>query len=97
MTQHHSFHLDQAGHSITADVSVGHTAEVDLLVDGKEVGYRHERGGAAITLSSELPGDPPYPFTVRIAHPRHRARGLACTLLMDGREIPMPEGGLAVR
>lgn len=87
----HYFHLDQAGHSITVDVRSGHAREIQLLVDGKEVGSRRERGADAATLPGELPEDPPQPFSVRVDHLRHRTHPPTCTLLVDGREIAMPE------
>jgi hypothetical protein len=91
MTRQHHFHLDHAGHSITVEVRTGHTPEVALLVDGKEVGYRHQRGTDATVLTSELPDEPALPFELRLDHLRHATRSLTCTLLLDGHEIPMPE------
>jgi hypothetical protein len=95
MTQHQQFHLDHAGHSITVNVEVGHSPEVELLVDGKEVGYSHEHGARIIELESELPEDPPHPFSVCVYHPRHGRRTLACALRLDGREEGMPERRVA--
>ena len=91
MTSHYRFHLDQTGHSITVDIRRGHAREVELLVDGKEVDSRRERASDSAMLSGELPEDPPQPFAVRVDHLRHRTRIPACTLLLDGRELPMPE------
>lgn len=91
MTQRHYFHLDHAGHSITVGVHTGHRPEVELLVDGKPVGYLHQRGTDATVLTSELPVDPPQPFEVRVSHLRHATRTLSSTLVLDGRELPMPE------
>ena len=91
MTRPHRFHLDHAGHSITVEARTGHTPEVALLVDGKEVGYRHQRGADATVLTGELPDDPPQPFELRLDHLRHATRSLTCTLLLAGRELPMPE------
>jgi hypothetical protein len=95
MSHHQHFHIDHAGHSITVNVAGGHTPEVELLVDGKEVGYRHERGSRIIELSSELPEDPPHPFSVCVYHPRHGQRTLACALRLDGHEAYMPERAVA--
>ena len=86
-----SFHLDHAGHSITVDVRGAHTVDVDLLVDGKEVGVRREHGAGTVLLSSELPADPVLPFAVRVDHGRRGARHAECVLVVDGRELPMPE------
>jgi hypothetical protein len=91
MTGQYRFHLDRAGHAITVDVRPGHTREVELLVDGKEVDSRRERASDVVTLSGELPVDPPQAFAVRVGHLRHRTRTPACTLLLDGSETPMPE------
>ena len=91
MSGEHHFHVDQGGHSITVDVHSGHAREVELLVDGKEVGVRRERASDAGTMPGELPEDPPQPFAVRVEHLRHRSRSPACTLLFDKREIPMTE------
>ena len=91
MTRQHHFHLDHAGHSITVEVRTGHTPEVALLVDGKEVGYRHQRGADATVLTSELPDEPPQPFELRLDHLCHTTRSLTCTLLLAGHEFPMPE------
>jgi hypothetical protein len=91
MTDHH-FHLDHLGHSITVETRSGHARAIELLVDGKEVGFRRERASDAVTLTGELPEDPPQPFIVRIERLRHRGHDPACTLLLpDGREFPMPE------
>jgi len=93
----HFFHLDQGSHSITVDVRSGHSREVELLVDGKEVGTRRERASDTVTLTGELPEDPPMPFAVRVDHLRHRTRTPACTLLLDGREISVPEREVSTR
>lgn len=85
------FHVDHAGHSISVEIHSGHAREIELLVDGKEVGSRRERASDAVELPGELPGDVPQHFTVRVERLRHRAHDPACTLLLDGQEIPMPE------
>jgi hypothetical protein len=91
MTNRHYFHVDHTGHSITVSVRTGHTPEVELLVDGKPVGYRHQHGSDATVLAGELASDPVQPFEVRISHMRHGTRELSCALALDGRELPMPE------
>jgi len=93
MTERH-FHLDHAGHSITVDIRSGHARAIELLVDGKEVGSRRERASDAVTLTGELPEDPPQPFTIRIQRLRHQPHSPdpVCTLLLsDGSEFTMPE------
>ncbi|MEY9964939.1 hypothetical protein ABIA33_002981 [Streptacidiphilus sp. MAP12-16] len=97
MSRLRHFHLDHAGHSITVDVRRGHGREVELLIDGKEVGYRRERASDMVTMGGELPEDPPQRFAVRVDHLRHRTHAPACTLLLDGREIPMPEREVSAR
>jgi hypothetical protein len=96
MTRHRYFHTDHAGHSITVGVRTGLSPEVELLVDGKPVGYRHRHGEDATVLSSDLPLDPAQPFEVHLAHLRHATRELSCTLVLDGRETPMPERPLVM-
>ena len=86
-----SFHLDHAGHSITVELAGRLTREVDLLVDGKEVGLRREHGAESVLLAGDLPDDPPLPFTVRVDHTQHGIRNAECVLVIEGREIPMPE------
>lgn len=85
------YHLDHDGHSITVDIRSGHAREIELLVDGKEVGSRRERASDAVTLTGELPEDQPQPFTVHIQRLRHRGHHPVCTLLLDGHEFSMPE------
>ena len=91
MTRRHNFHLDRAGHSITVDVHLGHPREVWLVVDGRETGLRRERAADMVTLDGELAEDPPQPFTVRVDRLRHRTKPPTCTLMLDGREMPVPE------
>lgn len=91
MTRRQHFHLDRAGHSITVDVRLGRTREIELLVDGKETGLRRERSSDAVTLTGELAEDPPKPFAVRVDHLRQHPELLNCTLVLDGREQPIPE------
>ena len=97
MTGQHHFHLDHDGHSITVDVRSGHAREVELLVDGKEVGSRRERASDTVTLPGELPEDPPRHFEVRVDHLRHRSRAPSSTLLLEGREISIPERQTSTR
>ena len=93
MTRQHHFHLDRRGHSITVDVSLAHTREIWLLVDGKETGLRRDRSADVVTLEGELAGDPPQFFTVRVERLQHRSEPPTCTLVLDGRELAVPERG----
>jgi hypothetical protein len=90
MSRHHYFHTDHLGHSITVDVS-SLPSEVDVLVDGKEVVHQTPRSAGTIVMSSELPDDPPHPFTVAVRQPRFGSAVPRCSLMMDGVEEPMPE------
>ena len=94
MSDHH-FHVDHGGHSISVEVRSGHAREIELLVDGRVVGSRRERASDAVELTGELPGDVPQPFTVRVERLRYRSLDPACTLLLAGQEIPMPERAVA--
>ncbi|KOX49581.1 hypothetical protein [Streptomyces sp. NRRL F-6492] len=65
MRRRHHFHIDHLGHSVSVTVETGHSAVVDVLVDGKEtarVVLGRERRAA---LPVELPTDPPTTVTVR--------------------------------
>ncbi|RAG81388.1 hypothetical protein DN069_32950 [Streptacidiphilus pinicola] len=97
MTTRHHYHLDIDGHSVSLDLRTGFTWRTEdllLLVDGKEVGYHHQRGTGTTVLEAELPGEPPTPISVRVDHPHHgghRPHTPVCTLLTEGRKLPMPE------
>lgn len=65
MRRRHHFHIDHAGHSVSATVQTGHTAVVEVLVDGKEVGYAKTSGDRPVPVTVELPTEPPTPVTVR--------------------------------
>ncbi|MFC9243216.1 hypothetical protein ACFT7S_03960 [Streptomyces sp. NPDC057136] len=65
MRQRHHFHIDHAGHSVSATVQTGHTVVVEVLVDGKETGYATTQGDRPVTVHIELPTDPPTTATVR--------------------------------
>ncbi|MFJ1586618.1 hypothetical protein ACIOC1_25250 [Streptomyces sp. NPDC088197] len=92
MNQLHHFHIEHAGHSISVDVSGGHHREVELLVDGREVGHREDGNADRLTLSGELPEDPPRPFAVRVeGRPHHRSQPPTCTLVLAGDEFPVPD------
>ncbi|MDX3534327.1 hypothetical protein PV721_08080 [Streptomyces sp. MB09-01] len=65
MRRRHHFHIDHAGHSVSATVQTGHTAVVEVLVDGKETGYATTRADHPVTVHVELPTEPPTPVSVR--------------------------------
>ncbi|MEU7281768.1 hypothetical protein AB0A69_23775 [Streptomyces sp. NPDC045431] len=87
----HRFHLDQEGHSIT--VLLGRAAhDVEVLVDGKVVAVRHERGRRGVRelaaeLPGEPPGDPPRPFTVLVEDVDGTP---LCVMVRDGIRYLMP-------
>ncbi|MBT2481511.1 hypothetical protein [Streptomyces sp. ISL-94] len=65
MRRRHHFHIDHAGHSISANVQTGHTTVVEVLVDGKEGGYATTPDDHPLTVQVELPTDPPTQVSVR--------------------------------
>lgn len=65
MRARHHFHIDYLGHSVSATVQTGHTPVLEVLVDGKETGYATTRDDRPVTVTTELPTDPPTPVTVR--------------------------------
>ncbi|MGW8883149.1 hypothetical protein [Streptomyces sp. NPDC055749] len=67
MRQRHHFHIDHAGHSVSATVQTGHTVAVEVLVDGKETGYATTHGDRPVTVHIELPTDPPTAASVHVA------------------------------
>lgn len=62
----HHFHVDYVGHSISATVETGHTVVVEVLVDGKEIGYGTTRDDHPVAVHVELPTDPPTAVSVRV-------------------------------
>ncbi|MCQ4079818.1 hypothetical protein NGB36_04230 [Streptomyces sp. RB6PN25] len=91
MSRRRHFHMDQAGHSITVNVRSGHTAEAEVLVDGKEVAVKQLHGSGTSLLCAELPEEPVRPFQVRIRLPRMGSGTPSCVLQLDGVEQAMPE------
>ncbi|MDH6125413.1 hypothetical protein [Kitasatospora sp. GP82] len=93
MRRRHSFHRDQAGHSITVNVRSGRLTETELLVDGKEVGFLRERGPGHLPrrLTGELPDSPGHPFSVRLDRPTAGLHLPTCFLELDGRDWPMAD------
>lgn len=66
MRRRHHFHIEYAGHSVSATVETGHTVVVEVLVDGKETGHATTRDDHPVTVHVELPTDPPVPVSVRV-------------------------------
>ncbi|MET7272509.1 MULTISPECIES: hypothetical protein [Streptomyces] len=91
MPRTHHFHLDVGSHSVT--VQTRHApSEAELLVDGKVVGYqRTQHRNDTLTLTAELPGDPPRPFDVTLHTGRTAERSAPCMLEIAGRRHPMAE------
>ena len=65
MPRRHHFHVDHAGHSVTATVQTGRQLVVEVLVDGKETGHARADRDRPTVLPIELPTDPPTPAEVR--------------------------------
>ncbi|MFD3536927.1 hypothetical protein [Streptomyces sp. NPDC058664] len=97
MARSHRFHLDVHGHSVT--VHTHHAArETELLVDGKVVAYQRTQTGhcrPVITLTAELPGDPPQPFDVTLHTGKATGQATTCVLVIAERTLPMPEAPLS--
>ena len=88
MGRSHHFHLDVGGHSVTVNIGHGRHGAAELLVDGKETGRAEIHGSRPLTLTGELPTDPPRPVSVCITPgPGGAPR---CTAVLDGAETVMP-------
>ncbi|MGW5777306.1 hypothetical protein [Streptomyces sp. NPDC003863] len=85
MRSRHHFHIDHLGHSVSATVQTGHTPVVEVLVDGKSIGYATGRNDRPVTVAIELPTDPPTPASVRATPGPGVPR---CLLLMAEDEEP---------
>ncbi|MFE2855428.1 hypothetical protein ACFXJO_30475 [Streptomyces lavendulae] len=83
MRRRHHFHIEYAGHSVSATVQTGRTPVVEVLVDGKETGHGTTRGDQTVTLEVELPSDPPIQVSVRATPGPGTPQ---CVLLADGVE-----------
>ncbi|MFF9849507.1 hypothetical protein [Streptomyces litmocidini] len=66
MRASHHFHIDHLGHSVSVTVQSGHAPAVEVLVDGKETSRATGQGDRPVTVTIELPTDPPTPVTVRV-------------------------------
>ncbi|MEV7777031.1 hypothetical protein [Kitasatospora sp. NPDC088351] len=93
MRQRHSFHLDQAGHSVTVNVRSGWITETEVLVDGKECAFHrvHGHGVYPLTLAAQLAEEPPLPLSVRLERTGVAGHPLACVLELGGTVRPMAE------
>lgn len=81
----HRFHRDHGGHSVTVNLRRGLLhSELELLVDGKEVGLQRVHDDGPWTLADQLPDDPPKPFTIRVS-----VDGPSGVLELDGTQWPM--------
>ncbi|MEW2414507.1 hypothetical protein AB0953_12385 [Streptomyces sp. NPDC046866] len=65
MRRRHHFHIDHAGHSVTATVETGRHVEVEIMIDGKETGHGTTQGDRPVSVQVQLPTDPPIPVCVR--------------------------------
>ncbi|MFE9257579.1 hypothetical protein [Streptomyces sp. NPDC006879] len=65
MRRRHHFHVDHAGHSVSATVQTGRHPVVEVLVDGKETGHLTTERDRPVILHVELPTDPPMPAEVK--------------------------------
>lgn len=83
MRRRHHFHIDHAGHSVTVTVQTGHTAVIEVLVDGKETGNVTTGSDRPVTVPIELPSDPPTPARVRATPGPGTPR---CVLEVEGAE-----------
>lgn len=91
MARSHHFHVDLGDHSVTVNVGSGRGGEVELLVNGKVVGYIRERRGGLNVLTGELPDEPVRPFRVLVRQPRLLPSPVRCTLELDGVQRPLPQ------
>ncbi|MFM9369983.1 hypothetical protein [Streptomyces sp. Da 82-17] len=89
MARGHRFHIDQAGHSVTVQVTGPHGA-VEVLVDGKVVAYRPALGRETCVLDAELPQDPPRPMRILLAPVEGLNRPPLCLLESDHTRYLMP-------
>ncbi|GGU78529.1 hypothetical protein GCM10010275_11600 [Streptomyces litmocidini] len=65
MGARHHFPVDHLGRSVSVTVRTGHAPAAEVLVDGKETGRATGQDDRPVTVTIELPTDPPTPVTVR--------------------------------
>ncbi|MFD8208844.1 hypothetical protein ACFV2S_20920 [Streptomyces sp. NPDC059695] len=92
MSRDHHFHCEYAGCSVTVDLRMGGTRELELLVDGKEVAAARAHGHHAGTtvMTTVLPTDPPRTIEVEVTLPGALGGVPESTLLVGGERRPMP-------
>lgn len=93
MGRDYHFHCEHAGCSVTAEVYLGGTREVDLLVDGKEVVVDrvHDHHAQVRSLTTVLPTDPPCPIEVQVSLPGRITGEPTSVLLQDDVRLQMTE------
>ncbi|GJF31016.1 hypothetical protein KNE206_37160 [Kitasatospora sp. NE20-6] len=93
MGRAYHFHREYEDCSVTVGVRLGRHPEVELLVDGKEVGLErvHDRHVEQVVLSTTLPTYPPRPAEVRVDLAGGKDGVPVCVLVADGTELPVPE------
>ncbi|QMU69118.1 hypothetical protein [Streptacidiphilus sp. P02-A3a] len=89
MARCRQFHARYGSHAITVAVQRGRARDVELLVDGRQVGFIRERAGDVVMLAGVIVDDPPQFFHVRIEHLRQRSHGPICTALFGRTEQAM--------
>ncbi|MEU9127026.1 hypothetical protein AB0D08_02725 [Kitasatospora sp. NPDC048540] len=92
MGRDYQFHREHAGCSVTAVVHLGTVRELELLVNGKPVGFErlHGHHAGARTLTTVLPTDPPVGIDVRLELPGAMRGDPVCVLTDGDRQWPMP-------
>ncbi|MFF3607710.1 hypothetical protein [Streptomyces sp. NPDC002463] len=92
MSREYHFHCEYAGCSVTVDLRMGRTRELELLVDGKQVAAARAHGHHAQTtvMTTILPTDPPRGIEVEVTLPGALGGDPASTLLVGGERGPMP-------
>jgi hypothetical protein len=95
MSHRQHFHVDHGLHSITLNTRAGHVTEIELLIDGKEMGYHRGHYTQPIVLPGELADELSTRFLVRIERKPHGSHPVSCFLEIDGRQQPIPERAMA--
>ncbi|RKE05181.1 hypothetical protein [Streptomyces sp. TLI_171] len=93
MSRTYYFHLEYAGNSLTATVTLGTVRELSLLVNGHEAANErlHGHHGETHVLRTVLPGDPPGEASVEVTLPGPLRGEPQCILVAPGRRLPMPQ------
>ncbi|MET7303432.1 hypothetical protein [Embleya sp. NPDC005575] len=92
MGREYHFHCEHAGCSVTVDLRMGGTRELDVLVNGKEVAAARVHGHHARTqvMTAILPTDPPRGIEVEVTLPGALGGDPVSILLAGGERRPMP-------